>query len=499
MKLVKTVGVIGAGLSGIVAAKTCLEYGFEVKIFEKDDELGGVWASSRRYPGLATQNTKDTYFFTDFPMPKHFPEWPSGEQVQTYLVSYAKKFNVFPLIQFSHEIISIEFANDKWTLIGKQDGIPFAEQTDFLIVCNGTFSDPFVPEIPGIDTFVSAGGNIIHSTKFHSTEISRNKRTVVVGYCKSSSDVVTAASETAKSTHLVFREPKWKIPRFVNGTNAKYMLLNRLGEAITKPDHHNRLERIVHKLGLPKRMLSFMENYVTKKQNLKELDLLPSCGIKDQVFGEISIETPGFFEKIKKGEVITKRGEIVSFQGKQVTLTNGETIDCDLVIFATGFNQTIPFMPDHLIKNFTDEKGNYILYRHILPAGVPSIAFVGYNSSLYCSLTSEIAALWVCEYLKGRIPKPEDSEIIKEGTEQIKWRSAFRPNGTSRGLTAVPGSIHHVDVLLKDMDASLPFFSLIPDWLVTINPARYKKVREKVIRRNGKRKVGNTIRESVPV
>jgi hypothetical protein len=48
----------------------------------------------------------------------------------------------------------------------------------------------------------------------------------------------------------------------------------------------------------------------------------------------------------------------------------------------------------------------------------------------------------------------------------------------------MPGTIHHVEMLLKEMKAPLPFLSLIPDWLVTINPARYKKVRKKIISRN---------------
>src|SRR5215213_1098106 len=116
MENIKTIGIIGAGLSGLVAAKTCLEYGYHVKIFEKEKELGGVWSSSRRYPGITTQNTKDTYCFSDFPMPKNFPEWPDGEQVQAYLEAYAKKYNVFPLIQFSHEIEHTGFQNNQWLI-----------------------------------------------------------------------------------------------------------------------------------------------------------------------------------------------------------------------------------------------------------------------------------------------------------------------------------------------------------------------------------------------
>jgi cation diffusion facilitator CzcD-associated flavoprotein CzcO len=492
MEQIKTIGIIGAGLSGIVTAKTCLEYGYDVKVFEKDTELGGVWASSRRYVGVRTQNTKDTYFFSDFPMPKHFPEWPGGEEVQSYLASYAKKFKVFPLIRFSHEITSIDFEHNKWTITGKKGNTAFTEQTDYLIVCNGTFSDPFIPELPGMDSFVNAGGKILHSTQFNNTQISRDKRIIVVGYSKSAHDVVTKASETAKSAHLVFREAKWKIPRYVKGINMKYVLLNRLGEAIIKPDHYNKMERFVYKIGLPKKMLTFMERYIIKKQMLNELGLVPASSIKEQAFGEITLETPHFFEKVKEGKIITKQGEIVSFRDKQVTLTSGEKIECDLIVFATGFKQTIPFFPDHFMEKLIDKQGNYLLYHHILPAGVPALAFVGYNSSIQTPISSEFAALWVCEYLKGRIAKPTDAQILKEGTEFIKWRLTFRQNATSRGLSTMPGTIHHVDMLLKDMNAPLPFLSLIPDWLVTINPARYKKIRKKIIQRNNKTNISAT-------
>ncbi|HLP39478.1 flavin-containing monooxygenase [Lacibacter sp.] len=496
MEKVKTIGIIGAGLSGLVTAKTCLEYGYKIRLYEKEAELGGVWASSRRYPGVTTQNTKDTYFFSDFPMPRHYPQWPSGEQVQSYLTAYAKKFHVFPFIQFSHEIRNVRLIDNKWLVTSKHKGTSFTEQVDFLIICNGTFSDPFIPEIPGMESFIDAGGQILHSTQFQSTEIAKNKRLVVVGYGKSASDLVTAASATAKTTHLVFREPKWKIPRYVKGINMKYILLNRLGEALIKPaDQHNYIDRIVHKTGLAEKMLSFMESYIIKKQMLRELDLIPSSSLKEQAFGEITLETPQFFEKISKGEIIIKQNEIASFKGKQVMLKNGEEIECDLVVFAIGFKQTIPFLPDPIKERFMDEKGNYLLYHHILPAGVPSLAFVGYNSSIQCPISSEFAALWVCEYLKGRIPKPTAEQIRNEGIEFIRWRSTFRPNGASRGLSTMPGTIHHVDMLLKEMNAPLPFWSLLPDWLLIIKPSRYKKLRKKIIRRNHNG-TGHTIEQS---
>lgn len=484
MERVKSIAIIGAGLSGLVTAKTCLEYGYSVKIFEKEPELGGVWASTRRYPGLTTQNARDTYAFSDFPMPRHFDEWPTGEQMFEYLTSYAKKFELLTYINLSHKVTSAEFENNRWELTGRHNGMPFIEHADFLIICNGTFSDPFIPEIPGLNTFTQAGGKILHTTAFNSTDLSDKKRTVIVGYNKSATDVAVAASETAQSTTMIVREVKWKIPRFVRGRNAKYIFLNRLGEAIISPFSGNTIEKLLHKLGLPEKMLAGMEKYLTKKQQLQEADLLPSCKMKDLIFAEISIETPGFFEKVRQKKITVKKSEIASIHKKQLTLANGEKIDADVIIFGTGFLQSIPFLSDTCQNKLMDGQGHYILHRNILPAGIPSLAFVGYNPSLYSNLTSEFAALWVCEYLKGNINVPTEQEIIQEQKKFIHWRQRFRKKGDPRAISVAPWSIKHVDLLMKDMKASLPLLPLILDWLVVIEPSRYKKVKQKIIQRS---------------
>jgi cation diffusion facilitator CzcD-associated flavoprotein CzcO len=315
-------------------------------------------------------------------------------------------------------------------------------------------------------------------------ELSRGKRLVVVGYSKSAHDVVTAGSETAASTYLLFREAKWKMPRYIRGINVKYIILSRFGEALIKPEQHNFTERLIYKTGLAKTMLAGMEKYISRQQKLKETGLHPTASIKDQAFGEVTLETPRFFERVHQGRIIAKQTELASLQGKQITLTNGEQLECDMIVFATGFRQTIPFLPGHFIKNLIDGQGNYHLYRHILPIGVPALAFVGYNTSIQSPISAEFGALWLCEYLKGRVTVPPQQQM-REATEAfLKWRSQFRLKGSSSGLSTMPGTIHHVDMLLKDMRAPMPFFSLIPDWLLTINPSRYRQLRRKIVKRN---------------
>ena len=75
------IAVIGAGFSGITTTKYLTEFGHTVTTFEMNAGVGGVWSPERRYPGVATQNTKDTYYLSDMPMPRDYPTWPSGQQV----------------------------------------------------------------------------------------------------------------------------------------------------------------------------------------------------------------------------------------------------------------------------------------------------------------------------------------------------------------------------------------------------------------------------------
>jgi cation diffusion facilitator CzcD-associated flavoprotein CzcO len=51
--VIKHICVIGAGISGLVAAKTFTEAGFEVIVFEKQKGIGGVWEASRRQKHLS--------------------------------------------------------------------------------------------------------------------------------------------------------------------------------------------------------------------------------------------------------------------------------------------------------------------------------------------------------------------------------------------------------------------------------------------------------------
>ncbi|HEU0077783.1 MAG TPA: NAD(P)/FAD-dependent oxidoreductase, partial [Longimicrobiaceae bacterium] len=235
------IGIVGAGLSGLVTARTLLEEGYEVVVFEKDAEVGGVWARSRRYPGIATQNPRDTYAFSDFPMPASYPEWPTGEQVQAYLSAYADRFGVAPHVRLGTRVDAARergggapgWRLETTRLEGPDAGARATHELDYLVVCNGVFSAPHVPPLPGREAFEAAGGRVLHTTELHDAAEVEGKRVVVVGYAKSACDVAAAAAERAAECTLLYRRAHWKmLKRWFGFLGLKYVLTTRAAESL---------------------------------------------------------------------------------------------------------------------------------------------------------------------------------------------------------------------------------------------------------------------------
>ena len=256
---IQTVCVIGAGVSGLVAAKTFLEEGFDVTVLEKKPGLGGVWEKSRIYPGVTTQSSRHTYCFTDYPMPDDYPEWPNGEQVQKYLQSYADNFGVSERICFQTEVTNISRKTEKqknWIVSIKTDDEDEIKQEnlefDFVLVCNGTFNIPKMPVLAGKEDFIAAGGKILHSSQFNDNSLIKDKRVVIVGYGKSACDIATLAANTAKESTLLFRRSLWKIPKyFFNKIHFEDILMTRFAEIWLSYRKKKGIEKFLHSVGKP--------------------------------------------------------------------------------------------------------------------------------------------------------------------------------------------------------------------------------------------------------
>jgi cation diffusion facilitator CzcD-associated flavoprotein CzcO len=238
------VGIIGAGVAGLATAKVLKQAGHEVIVYDKAPDVGGVWSRTRRYPGLTTQSPKAQYSLSDFPMPREFPEWPDGAQVQAYLAAYATHFGLDPALRLSTEVTSaVPVADGGWDITAAGA----ASHVEALIVANGIFCEPAVPRYPGEGEFTAAGGQVLAGTELHDAEQARGKHVLVVGYGKSACDVAVPISQVAASTDVIARHLLWKVPRRIGGfLNFKMLLLTRMGEALFKYLRPRGAEKFLH-------------------------------------------------------------------------------------------------------------------------------------------------------------------------------------------------------------------------------------------------------------
>lgn len=491
--MIKTIALVGAGFAGLSTAKLLRDFGYDVTVFEKETDVGGVWCTSRRYPGLKTQNPRDTYALSQFPMPSHFPEWPSGEQMQDYFERYVKAFNLAPVIQLNTLVHDAALNGDstQWTLTLSPTADPAKtrqEMFDYLIVCNGIFSIPAIPKFEGVEEWQAAGGKIMHTSEFNDIEMARGKDVLILGYGKSSCDAAMAAAPASKSTSVIARNLLWKMPTILGGVlNYKHLLLTRMGEGLFEYIDLKGFDKFLHGIGKPVRnaMLGSVQKIIEWQLKLKALDLHPKKPLETIARSTVSLSTDGFYEAVADGNIsIQKNTEIIALRPGEAELANGETLPADMIVAGTGWHQRVPFFKPELSAKVTDTEGNFRLYNSIVPLDVPRLAFNGYNSSFFSQLNCEVGAFWILEHLKGSVTLPPKDACNAEIDRRLAWMEARTDGKHSKGTNIIPFSIHHIDELLDEIGLNLSPLRRFGQWFSAVQPKPYARVYDQLAERH---------------
>jgi dimethylaniline monooxygenase (N-oxide forming) len=479
----KHIGIIGAGISGLATAKAFKEQGYEVTVFETAGTVGGVWEQSRFYIGMTTQTTKNEYAFSDFPMPESYPEWPSGSQMSKYLENYARHFGILSHIRFHTQVWDMKQEGNQWRIETKntEDNYLATYIFDFVAVCTGTFHEQHIPSYPGLDAYRASGGKVLHSSEIREDGLLRDKHVAVVGFAKSATDIATKAAALGRSCTLLYRKAQWKVPRFfANRINLKYLLFSRFSEAFFVSYRKTGFQKLLHSAGRPMVWLQWrgLELLLKKQFKLKQCGMVPAHGIEGQISCSLGVAPEGFYEQVRARKIKAVCTEIDYFTTREVVLKNGEKISPDLLVFGTGFKQTLPFLNKEYQQLLRDDTGMFLLYRNIVSPKVPNLGFVGFNSSLFSTLTSEIAANWLACYVKGNIILPAQQEMDKEISLITNWRKKVRPVASEfSGLCVAPFNFQHLDQLMKDMGLKVKASNNpVYEFFKPINPRDYQKL-----------------------
>jgi dimethylaniline monooxygenase (N-oxide forming) len=467
----KSVVVVGAGIAGLVTAKVLREDGFEVTVFEKEPTIGGVWAVSRTYPGLRTNNSRRTYAFSDHPYDHSADLFPNAEQVREYLASYVRRFRLAPLIQLSTEVILVSRHGRGFEVVVNGPRGEMTLQSDFVVVCAGTFSEPAVPHIRDAERFA---GTAVHSSQATDPGLVIGKRVVVVGAGKSALDCATWAAESAQHCTLIFRAAHWMAPRVLpGGIPIDRLVLGRLPEALFRYHRLTRVDRFFHGPGKAVTRLVWRFTGLLLRLNMG----MPAIMVPEQPLPR-GVENfgvaPEFYDAARHGRLDLRRDEITAFSdGDAVMLASGERVGADVVIFATGWRPTLPFLdPDLASAALSD--GHFRLYRHIVAPTEQHLGFVGYASSTACQLTSEISAHWLSQLFRGTLTLPPVKDMEAEIQRVQAWLSDAFP-GRRQGYFVGPCVTHYIDDLMADMGVpTRRTRNALTEYLAPFSPSRYR-------------------------
>ena len=454
------VGVIGAGIAGLATTKTLRSVGHAVVTFDRVPDVGGVWSSTRRYPGLHTQNTRRTYGFSDYAPPRSWPEYPPAEQWQGYLRGYADKFGLASSLRLG---VAVELA--KPTASGWDLTLAIGDhvEVDHVVIANGVFSEPRIPPWDGRDAHATAGGIVKAPSQHLSLDDARGRHVVVVGYGKSACDVAVSLSAVAASVTIVARRLFFKGTKKILGKENEDLAMTRASEFAFA---HPRLAGPVFAL---------LRRETIRLQALEELGLIPPGPYQHIAQSGVCMETDGFQHCVRTGAIKVRRDTSVQSlhgdDGPRAELDDGSLIPADLVVAATGFVQAVPFL-DAAVRVQNDD-GEFELFRRILPHDAPHLTFCGYNTSMISAINAEVGAVWTAAYLAGALDLPSLEQRQAEVRTDLERMSAQTRGRHAHGTSVVPFSIANIDAMIRDLGTPLAQATKAAQWVRRVRPEDY--------------------------
>jgi 4-hydroxyacetophenone monooxygenase len=205
------VAVIGAGMSGLLAAHRLRQAGVDVTILEKDDDVGGTWYENT-YPGCRVDVPNHFYSYSF----AQSSQWPQFFSTQPALLDYfrqcADDLGLRPLIRFGTEVVEARFDEDeqRWAVTTRgPDGTEGVEDFEVVVSAVGQLNRPKFPDIPGQADFA---GPSFHSARWdHDVDLA-GKRVAVIGTGASAAQFIPHVAEEADELLVFQRTPPWLAP-----------------------------------------------------------------------------------------------------------------------------------------------------------------------------------------------------------------------------------------------------------------------------------------------
>ncbi|MDV7991918.1 NAD(P)/FAD-dependent oxidoreductase [Rhodococcus sp. IEGM 1374] len=342
--------VIGAGVSGMLAAIKLHEAGIRHTVLEKNSDVGGGWFENT-YPGAGVDTPSHLYSYSFAPRAwsTHFGK---RDEVWQYLSDVASEHDLRQRIRFDTEVATAEYDAQQqgWTVTTVDGEILTA---DVVITATGQLNRPKVPHIPGLESF---DGPIFHTANWPADLDLTGKRVAIVGTGASAMQVLPAIASTVGHATVFQRSPQWVSSSDVYftemGDDANYLMdvvpLYRLWYRTRLAWNFN--DRVHSSLQVdpewehPQRSINpandahrrVFTRYIERELEGRP-DLIEKSLPDYPPFGKRMLLDNGWYAALKRDKVTLIADAVSSITANSVVAQNGSESEVDVVILATGF------------------------------------------------------------------------------------------------------------------------------------------------------------------
>ncbi|KAJ8423025.1 hypothetical protein Cgig2_013031 [Carnegiea gigantea] len=455
------IAIIGAGISGLAAAKQLAKY--KPVVFEATDSIGGVWQHAS-FRSTKLQTPRCDYEFSDFPWPdRDNSSFPSHTEIIEYLHAYATHFDVLKFVRFNSKVVELRFVGDRegggcggdygqllaghpaWEVAVQTGHDPEAVQRymfEFVVICIGKYGDiPKMPTFPvnkGPEVFK---GKVMHTLDYcklseeETSELFEGKRVAIVGYKKSAIDLAVECAEAnqgedGKPCTMVIRTLHWTVPHYsVWGLPFYLFYSTRSSQFIHERPDQGLFRAFTCLLLSPmKRAISKMiESYLTWKLPLEKYGLKPDHPFhEDYASCQMAILPENFFSEADQGRIKFKKASKWWFYENGIEFDDNTKLEADVVICATGYD------------------GKKKL-EAILPQ--PFRNFLDYSVSNLQA--AELRCIWLARLVEGRFKLPSVEKML--GLIAMEVEVMKRTTRFYKRQCISTYSINHNDMLCEEM------------------------------------------------
>ncbi|MFC4376901.1 flavin-containing monooxygenase [Nocardia halotolerans] len=285
--------VIGAGQSGLTAARALTDHHLAPVVLEAGPDTAGSWPHYYDSLTLFSPAQHATMPGLDFPADPH--HYPHRDEVVDYLRRYAETLDAD--IRTDTTVTTVEAHPDEGFVVHTGDGGQF--HTAGIVAATGSFGNPYLPELPGQDRF---GGNLLHVADYRRPQDHTGRRVVVVGAGNSAVQVAYELADHATVT-LATRHPINFLPQHRDGHDIHHWLVST---------------------GFDRLPLEWLVRYVG---------------------GTLVMDTGDYRQALTAGR-IDRRPMFTGFDTGAIVWPDGTREPADTVVFATGYRPDLGYLTE---------------------------------------------------------------------------------------------------------------------------------------------------------